>query len=56
MIPRLVQELARQRYAELVMTAPRLRQDSPHTARRLTLRSTVGWSIVAIGLRIAATR
>jgi hypothetical protein len=55
MNPRLVEELARQRHAELVAKASRPRPVNPHKHRRPSLRSNTGWAIVAIGLRIAGS-
>ena len=54
---RLVEELARQRQAELLAKAsrPRLRRADRHQHQRPGLRSNTGWAIVAIGLRIAGS-
>jgi hypothetical protein len=56
MIPRQIDELARQRRAELLSEASGPRQGNPRAARRPSWRRTVGWSMVTIGLRIAALR
>jgi len=56
MIPRSIDELARQRRAELLAEASGPRQGKPRADRAPDWRSTVGWSIVTIGLRIAALR
>lgn len=53
MNPRLVEELARQLHAELLAKAGAPRPDNLRKNRGLTVRSNVGWAIVAIGLRIA---
>lgn len=53
MNPRLTEELARQRHAELLAKASRPHLATPHKNRRPSLRSNTGWAIVAIGLRIA---
>ena len=50
---RLVEELARQRQAEMVRKASRPRLVNPRERRGPSLRSHTGWAIVAIGLRIA---
>jgi hypothetical protein len=53
MNPRLVEELARQRHAELIAKASKPRPASPRKHHGPSLRSNTGWAIVAIGLRIA---
>jgi hypothetical protein len=58
MNPRLVEELARQRHAEVVAKASKPRPAQHHGAHPRkhhgpSLRSSTGWAIVAIGLRIA---
>lgn len=53
MNPHLVEELARQRHAELVAKASMPHQANRRRHHRPSLRSSTGWAIVAIGLRIA---
>ena len=53
MNPRLVEELARQRHAERVARASKPRTANPRKHHGQSLRSTTGWALVAIGLRIA---
>ena len=53
MNPRLVEELARQRHAEQIAQASRLRPAHQDKRQGQTLRRNTGWAIVAIGLRIA---
>jgi hypothetical protein len=55
MNPRLVEELARQRHAEVLAKASRPRPADPHKHQRPSMRSNAGWAIVAIGLRIAGS-
>lgn len=50
----LIEELARQRHAELLAKASGPRPESPRTNPGPTLRNNVGWAIVAVGLRIVA--
>lgn len=49
---RLVEELARQRHAELIAKTSKPRP-APRKHAGPSLRSNTGWAIVAIGLRIA---
>jgi len=57
MHPHMVEELARQRHAELLAKSSRQQPGpaDPHKHLRPSLRSNAGWAIVAIGLRIAGS-
>jgi hypothetical protein len=55
MHPYLIEQLARQRARELRMLAGHGRQRRTRPGPRTTVRHRAGWTLVAIGLRLAGT-